>query len=163
MNPSIELRIRTMIRAMSDIIIPAIDREAPLAQEQAGLLLGHLQVLLQHEGREQQIDKIEHAALEQLAQALLHCCRGGQMTTSAADLIRSLPQDVDTDTLSHAVESLIIQAGIDGAEDFKRDCDELVLDYARQETLRSRVWFKSMNFDHSPESLGDIESLLNAK
>ena len=69
------------------------------------------------------------------------------------------------DWMSFAGETHQVDVGfdIDGAEDFKRDCDELVLDYARQETLRSRVWFKSMNFDHSPESLGDIESLLNTK
>ena len=46
MNPSIELRIKTMVRALTEIIIPAIDRDNSLAQEQAGLLIGHLHVLL---------------------------------------------------------------------------------------------------------------------
>ena len=37
MNPSIELRIKTMIRALTEVIIPAVDPNNSLAQEQARL------------------------------------------------------------------------------------------------------------------------------
>ena len=157
MNPTIELRVRTMIRALNEIIIPAIDPNNSLAQEQAGLLLGHLSVFLEHEGREQTICEIERAGLAELANALLKVCEGGEATNAASERLRNLGDDIDT--LSHAIESLVIDAGIDGSDAFKRSCDELVLKHAREATLQSRIWFKSMGFDHDPEVLPGIDSL----
>lgn len=159
MNPSIELRIHTMIRALTESIIPAVDPENSLACEQANLLLGHLHVLLQHEGREKTICDIERACLIQLAGALVDASSGGSATVAATARVRNLSDDVDTDTLSHAIEALIIDSGIDGSEAFKRTCDTLVVEHAREATRRSRIWFKPMGFDHDPEALPDIDSL----
>lgn len=160
MNPSIELRIRTMIRALTESIIPAVDPENSLAQEQANLLLGHLHVLLQHEGREKTMCDVEQADLKQLAGALVEASSGGSMTAAATARVRNLPDGTDTDTLSHAIEALIIDSGIDGSEAFKCSCDTLVLEHSREATRRSRIWFKSMGFDHDPDALPDIDLLL---
>ena len=159
MNPSIELRIHTMIRALTESIIPAVDLEDSLACEQANLLLGHLHVLLQHNGLEKRICDIEHADLKLLANALIDASSGGSATAAATTRLRDLPIDADTDTLSHAIEALIIDSGIDGSEAFKRASDTLVLEHARESTRRSRIWFKSMGFDHDPGALPDIDSL----
>jgi hypothetical protein len=159
MNPSIELRLRTMIRAMNEIIIPAVDGGDSLAQEQARLLLGHLHVLLQHEGREQAMCDIERSDLQRLASALVEASSGGSATAAATARVQNLPDDVDTDGLSHAIEALIIDSGSDGSEAFKRACDTLVIAHGRAATRRSRTWFKSMGFDHDPDALGDIDSL----
>jgi len=159
MNPSIKLRIHTMIRALNEAIIPAVDPGNALAQEQANLLVGHLHVLLQHEGREQLICEVEHTELMRLGSALVEASRGGSATAAATARVRNLPKDVDTDTLSHAIEALIIDSGIDGDDAFKRACDKLVIEHGREATRRSRVWFKSMGFDHDPDALPDIDSL----
>ncbi|MFT4564581.1 MAG: hypothetical protein ACI9BW_004350 [Gammaproteobacteria bacterium] len=159
MNPSIELRMRTMIRALNETIIPAVDPEDSLAQEQAGLLLGHLHVLLQHEGREQTMCKIEHGALKLLADALIEASSGGHASAAATARVRDLPDDVDTDTLSHAIEALIIDSGIDGSDAFKQASKRLVIEHGREATRRSRVWFKAMGFDHEPDALPNIDSL----
>jgi hypothetical protein len=163
MNPSIELRIKTMVRALTEIIIPAIDRDNSLAQEQAGLLIGHLHVLLQHEGREHLICEIERKGLKQLADDLLAASHGGEATSAAAARLKALPDDVDTNTLSHAIEALIIDAGIDGSDTFKQTCDTLVIKHAREETRRARVWFKAIGFDHDPDALPDIDSLFQQR
>ena len=159
MNPTIELRIKTMIRALTEIIVPVVDPRNALAQEQAGLLVGHLHALLLHEGREKAMCDGERAALKDLSNALVEVSDGGAITTAATSHLKALPNDVDTDTLSHAIEALVIDAGIDGSETFKRACDSLVIQHAREENLRSRVWFNAMGFDHDPDSLPDIESL----
>ena len=159
MNPTIELRIRTMIRALNEIIMPAIDQNNALAREQAGLLVGHLHVLLMHEGREQRIGEVERCSLVGLADALLENSDGGDATAAATKRLRDLPDDVDIDTLSHAVEALIIEAGVDGSDGFKRACDRLVIEHAREDMQRSRVWFKAMGFDHDPNALPGIDSL----
>ena len=159
MNPSVELRLRTMIRALNETIIPAVDPNDSLAQEQAGLLLGHLHVLLQHHGREQKVCDNEHEALKKLALALIESSDGGDVTEAATKRLRQLVNDGDIDSLSHAVEALIVDAGTDGSEAFKKTCDALVIQHGREATLRSRIWFKSMGFDHDPDSLPEIDSL----
>ena len=159
MNPSIELRIKTMIRALTEVIIPAVDPNNSLAQEQAGLLVGHLNVLLQHQERERIMFEVEHEALIRLAAALIEASSGGDDTLSATSRLKKLVGNADTDTLSHAIESLVIDAGVDGSDAFKRTCETLVVQHARDETLRARVWFKAMGFDHDPDALPDIDSL----
>ena len=83
----------------------------------------------------------------------------GDATAAATKRLRDLPDDVDIDTLSHAVEALIIEAGVDGSDGFKRACDRLVIEHAREDMQRSRVWFKAMGFDHDPNALPGIDSL----
>ena len=162
MNPSIELRIRTMIRALTEIIMPAVDKDNSLAQEQAGLLVGHLNVLLEHQGREEMICEVEHSALKRLANALIDASDGGNVTKAATSRLQALADDSDTNTLSQAIEALIIDAGIDGSASFKNVCDNLVIEHAREETLRARIWFKGMGFDHNPAVLPDIDSLFES-
>lgn len=52
MIPSTELRLQTMMRAMTESILPALDPKDSLAQEQAGLMMGHINALLQQAGQE---------------------------------------------------------------------------------------------------------------
>ena len=45
MTPDIDLRIASMVRAMEDVVRPAIDPLNSLAAEQAALIVGHLRLL----------------------------------------------------------------------------------------------------------------------
>ncbi len=45
MTPSIDLRVATLIRAVEDVIAPAIDQTNHLAKEQTALLVGQLKLL----------------------------------------------------------------------------------------------------------------------
>ena len=135
MNPTIELRVKTMIRALNEIIIPAVDENNALAKEQAGLLVGHLQALLLHEGRENEMRERERTALKNLARVLVEASDGGAATKAASKRLAELPADADTDSLSHAIEALVIDAGIDGSETFKRTCDKWVIAHGPQRKL----------------------------
>jgi len=159
MNPSIELRLRTMIRALNETITPAVDPNDSLAQEQAGLLLGHLHVLLQHQGREQELCDTEHLALKKLAIALIEASDGCSVTEAATKRLQLILHDSDTDSLSHAVEAFIADTVTDASDALRQTCDALVIQHAREETRRARIWFKAMGFDHDPGALPDIDSL----
>jgi hypothetical protein len=161
MNPSIELRLRTMIRAVTEVIAPALDPQDSLAREQSQLLLGHLHALLQQHTHEAGMERLEYHALGELARALTATCAGGPVTTSAAADLRALPPDATTAVIAHAVERLLIASGEDGSETFQRASAALVLDHARESALRGRAWFKPMGFDSSPESLPAIDTLLD--
>ena len=70
MNPSIDLRIRSMLRALQETVIPALDPSDALAREQAGLLVGHLHAL-----------SIQHADLRPFPCTKIGCGKSDDATT----------------------------------------------------------------------------------
>ena len=47
MVPTITARLRTMMKAMQEVVLPAVDPHHSIAQEQAKLVLGSLNLILQ--------------------------------------------------------------------------------------------------------------------
>lgn len=45
MTPSIDIRIATIVRAMEDVVAPAIDPGNSLAREQAALVVGQVRLI----------------------------------------------------------------------------------------------------------------------
>lgn len=160
MNPSIELRLRTMIRALTEVIVPAVDAQDSLAREQAQLLLGHLHALLQQHRHEADIDRVERRTLDKLAHDLAEASAGGEATARATTRLRAQPPDTATADIAHAVEALLIASGEDGSESFQRTSAALVLKHARESAVRGRAWFKPMGFDPVPDTLPAIATLL---
>jgi hypothetical protein len=159
-NPSIELRLRTMMRALGEVIVPAIDAENSLAHEQAQLMLGHLNALLRHHALEQRVEAHEDDAMRELARALLDAGGGGARTTAARDALTAALAGADGDAVSHAIECLVVAAGADGDPVLHAASARLVLDHARRQNRLGRAWFKPMGFDARPDELPDPATLL---
>lgn len=93
MNPSIQLRMASMRRALSDIIVPALS-ENPFAAEQAILLNQHLILL------ESQVDRIVeherglHDGSCDLGWTLLALATGGPLTKSASTRLSGVLDEV---------------------------------------------------------------------
>ena len=162
MNPSIDLRLRSMMRAITEVIMPAVDPHNSLAQEQIRLLLGHLHALSLQVAHAPGLAAIELNELQQLARELLAHAAGGPATQCAAARVTALRGGSDHAALAHAVEALLIASGEDGDAEFKHDSETRVLAFSRAQALRGRAWFKAMGFDTSPGSLPDIPTLLAA-
>ena len=160
MNPSVELRLRTMMRAMTEVILPAIDPTNSLAQEQARLLLGHLHALALHAAHEGTIDALEETADRALARALLAAAAGGPHTR-AAQLALDTALPGERRALLQAIEGLLLASGIDGSPEFQRASQQSVLAQARAAATLGRTWFKTMGFDPTPAALPDIQTLID--
>ncbi len=159
MNPSVELRLRTMLRAMNEVILPAIDGDDSLAQEQARLMTGHLQALLAHHAGEGRLAARQRQRLDALAAELLEIADGGPVTRAAGAALAAA-RGSDDPALSLAVERLVIAAGADGSESLRERSRTLVLAHAREQALTGRAWFRPMGFDAAPDALPDIPDLL---
>lgn len=159
MNPSVELRLRTMMRAMTEVILPAVDPQNSLAQEQAQLMLGHLNALLQHHENEQTLSARDDAANRALAAALLDAGDGGSATGRAREAVRTALKDTDGNALTHAIERLVVAIGLDGEPDLHAACTRLVMAHARAQNLIGRAWFKPMGFDPRPDELPEPTNL----
>lgn len=157
MNPSQELRLRTLIRTVSETIIPAIRDDAPLAMEQAGLLVAHLNVLLEQGNREQEVDLFNSAALKALAGELLNLSSGEIALEREREALASALGG-DYATLSFATERLL--ASTAGSFEFKQRSMLEALKYTRKQNQHGRSWFQGTGFDSSPQSLSSVESLL---
>jgi hypothetical protein len=163
MIPSPELRLRTMMRSLTEVILPSLDQNNALAQEQGRLLLGHLHALLLQQPHAQRVERVDARALENLGQRLIDACAGGPITMAAAARVTAAITSGDHATLSHAIERLIVDSALDGSPAFLRTAEALVLADAKATSLRGRTWFKPMGFDADPDSLPDISTLLTTQ
>ena len=80
-----DLRIQSSIDAMVNVVIPAIDKEDGLAQEQAQLVVGMLSLLAQWLPLEYRYDRDELARLLAAADEVGGQLAGGARTTEARE------------------------------------------------------------------------------
>ncbi|MBI4693932.1 MAG: hypothetical protein HY749_07915 [Gammaproteobacteria bacterium] len=159
MNPSVELRLRTMIRAVTENILPAIDPDDSLAQEQGRLLLGHLHALLQQHGHEEALRSRQRRLLDRLARDLLEAGSGGPVTLAARAALGAALADSD-EALSIAVERFVLATGSDGDAGLREQTAGLVLAHAAEEVRAGEVWFRAMGFATGIEAPASVAALL---
>ncbi|MGE3771772.1 MAG: hypothetical protein AB7I32_02535 [Gammaproteobacteria bacterium] len=161
MMPSIELRLRTLIRAVGEVIVPAIDPSNSLAQEQARLLLGHLHAISLQLGHEAALIARDDDAVRRLARALLASAEGGVHTRAAQ---AALADTVDTTrgALLAAIDAFVLASGVDGSDACRQASWRLVLDDARATAWHGRAWFRAMGYEDDPAAVPDIPTLLAA-
>ncbi len=176
MVPDVAARIRSMLRALQETIIPAIDPNASLALEQAHALSRHLDVLaVQH-------DKLHQFELAELRHyfALTHELRtkaeGGKVTnTSIRDteeiLRQAQPLAADPPTphekivelvrsLKAAADSLIAAAYEDGTATFKREAGRLTMAWSAKQIERERAWTYGAGFDGLAGEIPSLDKVL---
>src|ERR671915_325255 len=88
-----ELRIQTVIDAMTQVVIPAIDAEDDLAQEQAQLVVGMLGALAQWLPLEYRYDRDELTRLLATADDVSSRLNGGVSTTQAREQLAAVASD----------------------------------------------------------------------
>ena len=168
MTPSAADRISTMMRALAEVVLPAIDPANSLAVEQARLVLGHLAVL-SGQGDEARLDALELASEQDLARQLLALPAGGPLSVAAcADLSTHLAQSTDgtlaastrRTALRRSLEALMRAAYDDGSESLRAASWNLGLAHARAQADRARVWYAAAGFESEPQI--SIPQMLNA-
>lgn len=169
MNPSLDDRIASMIRAMADVIMPALDPNNSLAREQAGLMVGHLQVLRQHVNDAARFEAVELERMEELANRLLGAASGGAQTLSAIDGLRMA---LDTPgpgssagitrlrSIGMAIDRLIGSSRLDADQDSRAAISALILQHGRHAALLNRVWFAGMGFEAADAGLPPMSEML---
>jgi hypothetical protein len=170
MMPSIELRLQTMAKAMTDVILPALAAENALAREQAQLLIAQLGMIAKHWRRAAEHEALELREVTALAERLSAVAAGGAETRAAADALAALlrrreerpPAAVDEDraTVASAIDVLIRASGIDGDEAFRRSSSEAILDHSALQARRDRIWFAGCGMDPERAGLPEIDEML---
>jgi len=160
MNPSSQLRLSTMMRAMTDIILPAIPAGESMAQEQSQLLIGHIAALMAQDGRERELVDYNARHLIACATRLLALAESESLSDEKLIDLRAAVTANDTAKVAFALERLMAQCDV--SDGFKRESSVLLIQYARQHSVAGRSWFSPMGFDSKPSELVDVANLLAA-
>jgi hypothetical protein len=168
MVPSHALRLQTILRSLTETVIPAIDPEHKVALDQAHIIAGNLRILLDQIGRTGDYQRVELDEYRRLGAALLDRLEDDRGAEDMRVLFRqSIPEgERPLDDLllrtKHAVDSLVRRGLSSEDEAVRRDCTAHVLDQAGRQLTRERVWFRAAGFELDADALPSLEEVLAA-
>ena len=154
MTPTVDERLASVVRALTEVILPHLPPEASLAQEQVQLAIGHLQIL------RAQLDDMPAFEREELADAVAVASALGDGVTGGASTIAALASldaavkaadgsDVrgQTSHINRAVDSLVKAVSVDGASGAKAALSSIILKHEKARVMKDRKWFLPFGFD----------------
>lgn len=168
MIPDIELRLDSVRRALTEVILPAIDQGNSLAVEQTMLAIGHIGMIMG------QVDKAaDYVAIcfADLATTMadLPVTGGADTTAAAAALAATLSSPGQGEDCRNAyraatgaLERLIRAVDSDGDADFRRELHRKVLAFTKRQAGRERSWFAASGFDPDARNLPSIPNMISA-
>jgi hypothetical protein len=154
MTPNVDERLASIVRALSEVILPHLPPEASLAQEQVHLCIGHLQIL------RAQFDAVPAFEREELndaiavARDLAGAITGGEQTTAALAAMNAAVAAADGSDVRgqraavlEAVDALVKAVSADGSRNAKASLPGVILKHETPRTLKDRQWFAPFGFD----------------
>ena len=160
MIPTTDERIASIIRALTEVILPHLPDDASLAQEQGQLAIGHLQILQMQLDAAPEFEREELDDAKAIGEALAATISGGGDTSAAISALRVALDAADgTDVRGHAkavkeaIDALVPAVSADGAKGAKAKLTEIILKYERVRTQKDRLWFMPFGFDN-PKTVG---------
>lgn len=163
-----ELQLQSMIKAMSDIVLPAVDADNRLAQEQARLVIATLNLVAKRLPIAYRYDRDELERYVRLSQDLLAAvgttvagaavAQLQALNDSGADVLeraRAEPAELETTVfaLRAAVGELIQETRAGGDPRRQAAVRSLVLAAAKQELDRERALVVDIGFEADPQDM----------
>ncbi|WP_295214498.1 hypothetical protein [uncultured Brevundimonas sp.] len=165
--PSIETRLKSIAKALEQVVVPALPSDQRLAIEQAEIAIGHLRVLEAQWRYVLPAARLELAYLMELANDLLTSDDGGVQNELAAALNAAQsvdPQDFEalrTETLAlGAVVERLIEGGDAGVS--SPVARTAILNHAARQSRLERSWFAAAGISNA-EGVPAIRELLAAE
>lgn len=171
------LQLQSMIKSMGDVVLPAIDPNNKMAQEQAQLILGMMHLLALRLPLQFHYDIDELQRYAELARELLDETQGGTETNAAmAQLARAAasssamleraqtaPEELEAAVLElrNQIAALVDAVWRDGDADCRQRSSKAVLAASKAQILRERAWFAPQGWDADMSAYPTIESLIN--
>ncbi|MFI7167398.1 hypothetical protein ACIBM3_33635 [Rhodococcus erythropolis] len=169
MIASVEIRINSMLSAITGTIVPALEGNS-FATEQALLVAGHLQTLRDRLDYMDEYTRLELLHTISLARNLVDVSEGGPETTTATDAVKStltkgLPEtiaDVRTtqQALSTLIANLIEAQGRDGTSDTVNKSTLIVTTAEARQSIRDRSFFSNFGYEDGNEEIPTIASMM---
>lgn len=152
MIPNVDDRLASVIRALSEVVLPHLPPEASLAQEQVQLAVGHLQIL------RAQLDALPGFEREELSDAralgaALVACEGGAETGAAVASLQAAVAAQGDDgrallkAINEAIEALVRAVAVDGGATTRTQLSATILKHEHARAQKDRQWYAPFGFD----------------
>jgi len=172
-----DIQIQSILKAMTDVVLPALDPHNPLAQEQARLCMGLLGVMASRLPLQYRYDCDELGRLLALAQqlqqlpdvnrlaptALTVLTQGAARADDVLTRARAEPSEVlaAVRALREATGNLVQEAFVsDPSGQQTQAMQRAVLDTSQAQLLRERSWLLGQGWEANPQDIPAIETLL---
>lgn len=154
MNPDMDLRLKSVMKALAEVILPALPPEQRMARDQANLALGHLALLAEQwpYALRYELESLDECL--ELANALTPQVRDPHLAAALTDGV-ARAADVARDDYAavsaalHAVKASIDCALADGEGEAPLSAAVLdaVLRYNARRAPRERSWHRASGLD----------------
>lgn len=166
MNPDLDLRLHSMLKALSDVILPAIPVDQSLARDQAKLVMGHLTVIAAHWKHALNYElenlRLTCGLARELAGMGLANALGDELSAAVAQAEALDRSDYDAVSAAHRALKQVIDRVI-AAEDSCASMSGLlksaVLRYSTVRAMRERIWHRDAGLDPDTAKLPPIAAL----
>lgn len=154
MTPTVDERLASIIRSLTEVILPHLPADASLAQEQAQLAVGHLQILRAQFDATPNFERSELEDAKGLANSLVATISGGSITKAAVLALQAEIHQCDGSDVrsqhracNRAIEAVVKAVSADGAPDTRTALRTIILDHERARVAKDRRWFLPFGFD----------------
>ncbi|MDR6834115.1 MULTISPECIES: hypothetical protein [unclassified Sphingopyxis] len=153
MTPTTDERLASIIRALTEVILPHLPADASLAQEQVQLAIGHLQILRLQFDAVPAFEAEELGDTHALGEELVGAIDGGPQTAAACSALKAVLAKTDSEVrpalsaLNRAVEALVQAVSVDGDRTSKARLAAIILRHERARVEKDRRWFLPYGFD----------------
>jgi hypothetical protein len=154
MNPSVKDRLGSVVRALNGVVLPALPKEASLAQEQVMLAMGHIQIILAQMDAAPAFLAEEADDLEQMGAAVAAAADGGTETAAAKAALgmrlantEAAAPEARTQSAQDAIDVLLLALAKDGDPGARTAVRDIVLTQGAARAEKDRRWFAAMGFD----------------
>lgn len=171
-----EIQLKAVIKALSEVVLPALDPGNKPAIEQAKLSIGLLSLLAEQLPVQFAFDCDELARLLATGQTLVDAAQGGAATEDAAARLRdalaaatatlagarSGPAGVlgAVRQLREATGTLVTQTHADGTPEARAAIDAAVLAMSQAQLLRERALMRLQGWEPDPAAIPPLAELL---
>jgi hypothetical protein len=154
MTPTVDERLASIVRSLSEVILPHLPSDASLAREQVHLAIGHLQIL------RSQIDAIPAFEQDELndaiaiGRAVIGSVSRGAATDEASEALNDALTAADgrdirgqAIAINQAIDALVKATSSDGDEAARHSLSNIILKHEASRVLKDRKWYLPYGFD----------------
>jgi hypothetical protein len=175
MTPSHHLRLQSMLRAMVEVVVPAIDPKQQLAKDQASIVIGNLKILMDQSDRVYDFLLVELHEYARLVREFVPLVAEGAARARALEALSEaepviaapIPKEVGLREMVAGMKttagSLLDEILEAGGRDERAAAVSLVLRQSEKQILRERAWLRSSGFDPEHGQLPPIDELLDPR
>lgn len=173
MQPSFDLRIRTMNKALAEVVLPAIDPDNKAAAEQLQLVIGSLNLMQEQIDYANWFEIVDGRSMVAMAGKVAEI--SGQALGKELDDAIAVTRDVGSrhdvtltqlrdanyvlrETLCDAISKVLASVDAKTASAVSR----VVIDLTEDQTSRERAFVAKTGFDVFPDTLKSIREALEA-